>query len=912
MEDEDTSKEELIKKVVELHQRISELEALKSIKEGTFSEHDEIMISLAPDGIAAVDVEGKVIFCNEALLQLTGHNKDEIVGKYFSELPNVLKEDIPRYTAIFNSLLKGHLPEPVEVTLVSTDGSKKLCEGRVGLLKKGETVVGFQIIVRDITERSCMEEELKKSEERFRLFFENAPVYCYIVSPEGDIIDVNKNALDILGYTKEELVGKPLETIYTPSSREKAQIFFLHWKKTGILRNEELTIMTKDKRERTVLLSVDSVKDTTGDVVHSISIQRDITDRKRAEEELIKTKARLGFLLSSVPAAIYSSKASGDYGATFVSDNVKLITGYDPDEFINDPQFWVNHVHPEDRPSVYVEVPLLFEKEQHAYEYRFKHKDGSYRWMNDEMTLVRDAEGNPLEIVGYWSDITERKQAEKELKESELRYRELFDNMSSGVAVYEAKDDGNDFVFKDFNKAGEKIDNIKKEDVIGKSVLEVFPGVKAFGLFDVFQRVLKTGKAEQHPTSLYTDNRVTSWRENYVYKLPTGEIVTVYDDVTERKKAERLLQESEEKFRNLAEQSPNMIFINKRGRIVYANKRCEEMMNYTKEEFYSPDFDFLELIAPEFRDEVRESFKKHMKGVDIAPLEYVLSTKGGERIEAILTTKLIPYEGETAILGIVTDITERKKMEEKIREYARDLEKKVLERTEELMRANQLKSEFLANMSHEFRTPLNAILSFAELLLMGIDGPTTEQQKQDLEMIKESGEDLLRLVSNLLDLSKIEAGKVELRAEPVDPGGIVTAVASQLAVKAQEKGLSLTTDITEVPFITADESRLKQVLRNMAENAVKFTEEGGVILGVYYRGEKVIFWVKDTGYGIPEEDQRVIFDKFRQARKGAKSGGTGLGLSVAKELVELHGGKIWVESELGKGSTFFFCIPAVL
>ncbi len=785
MRDENKTKSQLINEVEGLRKRISELEATITKEKGE-QEYGTI-VELASDGIATIDLEGVITSCNRTFLDLTGSSEKEIVGKHFTMLPFIRERDIPQYTKVLNSLLRGTLPQPIKFTLVHKNGSTRLCEGHFGSIKKGEKIIGIQAIVRDITEHSMMEEALKKSEERFRLFFENAPVYCYIVSPEGTILDLNESALRILKYTKEEIVGKPLLTIYAPSFREKAETFFLEWRQTGKLKNEELAIITKKGEERIVLLSVDSVRDTEGNVLNSISIQRDITDRKKAEEELVKTKGRLDFLLSSVPAMIYSSKTSGDYAATFVSKSVKKLMGYNPEEFVEDPEFWINHVHPEDRLYIFSEVPLLFEKGHHAYEYRFKHKDGTYRWMYDEMSLVRDAEGNPLEIVGYWTDITERKEAEKELQTSEWRYRELFNNMNSGVAVYGAKDNGRDFVFKDFNKAAEKIDHIKKEEVIKKSVLKVFPGVRDYGLFKVFQRVWKTGKAEHHPISLYKDERITGWRDNYVYKLPSGEIVTVYDDVTESKK-----------------------------------------------------------------------------------------------------------------------------MEEKIRNYARDLEKKVMERTDELMRTNKLKSEFLASMSHEFRTPLNAILSFTELLLLEIDGPVNAQQRLNLEMIKESGDDLLTLVNNLLDLSKIEAGKVILDIESVNPGEVIDAVASQLAIKAAEKGLKLTTDISCTPHVTADENRLKQILRNLAENALKFTEEGGVTMGVYHRDGEVIFWVRDTGCGIAEEDQTLIFDKFRQAQRGMESGGTGLGLSVAKELVELHGGRIWVESAPGKGSTFSFSIPAVL
>ncbi|MBU7045444.1 MAG: PAS domain S-box protein, partial [Theionarchaea archaeon] len=769
MRDENKTKSQLINEVEGLRKRISELEATITKEKG--EQEYKTIVELASDGIATIDLEGVITSCNRAFLDLTGSSEKEIVGKHFTMLPFIRERDIPQYTKVLNSLLRGTLPQPIKFTLVHKNGSTRLCEGHFGSIKKGEKIIGIQAIVRDITEHSMMEEALKKSEERFRLFFENAPVYCYIVSPEGTILDLNESALRILKYKKEEIVGKPLLTIYAPSFREKAETFFLEWRQTGKLKNEELAIITKKGEERIVLLSVDSVRDTEGNVLNSISIQRDITDRKKAEEELVKTKGRLDFLLSSVPAMIYSSKTSGDYAATFVSKSVKKLMGYNPEEFVEDPEFWINHVHPEDRLYIFSEVPLLFEKGHHAYEYRFKHKDGTYRWMYDEMSLVRDAEGNPLEIVGYWTDITERKEAEKELQTSEWRYRELFNNMNSGVAVYGAKDNGRDFVFKDFNKAAEKIDHIKKEEVIRKSVLKVFPGIRDYGLFKVFQRVWKTGKAEHHPISLYKDERITGWRDNYVYKLPSGEIVTVYDDVTESKK-----------------------------------------------------------------------------------------------------------------------------MEEKIRNYARDLEKKVMERTDELMRTNKLKSEFLASMSHEFRTPLNAILSFTELLLLEIDGSVNAQQRLNLEMIKESGDDLLTLVNNLLDLSKIEAGKVILDIESVKPGEVIDAVASQLAIKAAEKGLKLTTDISCTPHVTADENRLKQILRNLAENALKFTEEGGVTMGVYHRDGEVIFWLRDTGCGIAEEYQTLIFDKFRQAQRGMESGGTGLGLSVAKELVELHGGRIWVES----------------
>ena len=399
------------------------------------------------------------------------------------------------------------------------------------------------------------------------------------------------------------------------------------------------------------------------------------------------------------------------------------------------------------------------------------------------------------------------------------------------------------------------------------------------------------------------------WPADFVSMLKT--VAEIFANALERKRGEEALRESEEKFRTLFEESRDAIYISTReGAMVDANQSALDLFGYSKEEILG--LDVPELYAnPVGRTIFQQEIE--LKG-SLKDYEVKMCKKDGTVMDCLLTS-IIWRSSDGTILGyqsVIHDITERKKMEKKIKEYTRDLEKKVHERTRELIRANQLKSEFLASMSHEFRTPLNSILSFTELLLLEIDGAVTAEQKLDLEMIKESGEDLLALVNDLLDLSKIEAGRVELRTEPVDVLGVIDAVASQLGIKAAEKGLTITTcSSEELPSVMADESRLRQVLRNLVENALKFTDEGRILITAYSGEGEVIFSVEDTGIGVSEEDQKVIFDKFGQATKGTpkEMGGAGLGLSVAKELVELHKGRIWVESELGKGSTFSFSIP---
>jgi signal transduction histidine kinase/CheY-like chemotaxis protein len=248
------------------------------------------------------------------------------------------------------------------------------------------------------------------------------------------------------------------------------------------------------------------------------------------------------------------------------------------------------------------------------------------------------------------------------------------------------------------------------------------------------------------------------------------------------------------------------------------------------------------------------------------------------------------------------------------------LEEKVSQRTselqaanQELARANKLKSEFLANVSHELRTPLSAIIGFSQILLDGIDGPVNEEQQQDISQVNKSGQSLLALINQILDLSKIEAGKMDLTLERVDLPGLVNGVLESISPLAQEKGLRIDTRFGPgLPAVEADAGRLKQILINLLSNAVKFTERGHIEIQAQPSGRMVRIAVKDTGIGISAEAQRVIFEEFVQGDGSStrRHGGTGLGLSIVRKLVEMHGGAITVLSEPGLGSTFTFTVPA--
>ena len=373
-------------------------------------------------------------------------------------------------------------------------------------------------------------------------------------------------------------------------------------------------------------------------------------------------------------------------------------------------------------------------------------------------------------------------------------------------------------------------------------------------------------------------------------------------EIGERKRAEDAFRKSEEKYRILVENASDAIFIIQDEMIKFPNPKANAMVGYSSEEL--AEIPFIDLIHPDDRDMVFDVLKRVFRGDEI-PGAYSLRmiNKAGEELWVQLNVVFLSWEGQPASLSILRDITQQKGMEGEILEKGRLAEE-----------ANRAKSEFLANMSHEIRTPLNGIIGMVELAL---DAPLDDNQKDIFHTINTEANSLHDLINEILDFSKIEAGKFDFEAIPFDLRHTIEDVANGFAHRAEQKGLDFFAYLSpDIPFrVIGDPGRLRQILVNLAGNAIKFTEEGEV----YIRGEmaeefehemKIRFLVKDTGIGIPAHKQDMIFDSFSQADGSTirKYGGTGLGTTISKQLAEMMGGEIGVESEVGKGSTFWFTI----
>jgi PAS domain S-box-containing protein len=272
-------------------------------------------------------------------------------------------------------------------------------------------------------------------------------------------------------------------------------------------------------------------------------------------------------------------------------------------------------------------------------------------------------------------DLGGRERLEDELKEYQAKFRALFDNVSSGVAVYEARNEGEDFVFVDFNTAGEKIENINKEELMGRSVTEVFPGVREFGLFEVFQRVYRTGTPEHHPVSVYKDERIAGWRENYVYRLPSGRIMAVYDDVSAQKRSELMTRMTDQCFRAIANYTYDWeVWVGPTSRILWTNPAVKRITGYSiKEVMVMSDYPIC-LVYEEDRERMRRAFKSALDGGTGNDVEFRIERKDGGVIWAAMSWQPI-YDDEGHSLGhreSIRDVTNRKKAEQALEKARQD------------------------------------------------------------------------------------------------------------------------------------------------------------------------------------------------------------------------------------------------
>jgi two-component system sensor histidine kinase/response regulator len=676
------------------------------------------------------------------------------------------------------------------LTLYMTDPDALNDKVRKLLLKMAANIsFALDALARD-AERSAAVEALRRSELRFRQVFESSIDGILLSASDGQLLSANPAACRMLGWTEAELQALGRDDLVDPADTRVAAALEER-ARTGRFSGE-LTFLRKDGSRMPGEVSSVEFADAWGQKRVSV-ILRDVTERKRSEELVRDYAEQLALYFTASPIVGYRLAWRGAAGqAVWVSSNITVQLGYAVEEALA-PGWWADHLHPEDRDGAFAEMARIATADLLRQQYRFARKDGQYVWISDELRVTRGADGAPSAVVGAWSDVSWRVQAEMELRKLSLAVEQSPESIViTDIAA------GIEYV----NETFLRVTGYTRDELIGRNPSILHSGLTPRATFDEMWAALVRGEP---------------WKGQFVNRRKDG------SDYTE-----------------------------------------------------------FAIIAP-----IRQ-----------------------------LDGRISHY------LAIKDDITERKRMGEELDTYRHHLEQLVDQRTVELAEArshaeaaNRAKSAFLANMSHEIRTPMNAIIGMTHLMLSA--GATPEQATR-LHKIAASGRHLLSLVNDILDLSKIEAGKLTVERVAFDLLKLLEETFANIGQRAEEKGLEARlVPASGLPLaVRGDPLRLEQILLNLLSNAVKFTDAGEISLrvGVVSTDPAACvlrFEVVDSGIGLTPEQEARLFQAFEQADTSTtrKYGGTGLGLVICQRLVQTLGGEMGVHSVYGKGSTFWFELP---
>ena len=795
------------------------------------------------------------------------------------------------------------------------------------------------LVTRNIDAQKNLERSLTESQEHFRALAENSPDvimhfdrdhrHLYVNSavespPNGIPIEMflNKSHRE-MGIFPEELVDlweKALDDVFR-TGKSQTIVFDIE------LAGQKNTIEWRLYPETGTSKAINSV----------IGVARDITDTMMSEDALRRSEERLNLALSGANLGLWDWNLVND--EVYLSPIWFSMLGYGPDELPQELETWISLQHPDDKDMSYNTV-IKNREGNFDIEFRLKHKNGSFVWIRSQGNVVSvDADGNTTRLTGIHEDINER-------KKGELVRQVLFD-ISNAVNSTHSLDelyviireslgrvvDTTNCFLALYNEESDTLTLPFMEDE--KDAFTEFPARKTMTSF-----VIRTGEAQlvdierekeltqqgeiepvgapcvswlgvplKHEGKTIGVFAIQSYSEEIVYtqsdaellEFASGQIALAID----RRRHQDRLRSNQDRQRRVFESSPDpMIVVDPNACILDFNSAFLEAFNVKADIVYGQKiFRFINRVH--WRSSINNFSDTWKKGY-LKNLEYQVVRPDGITFDAEVSTGAIYDSGgkpESMVL-ILKNISERK-----------EAERKVLEAKYKAEESDRLKTAFLSNMSHEIRTPMNAIVGFSDLL-------SDEQLKPDerrdfIAQINQGADDLMRLIDDIIDIAKIEAGQVNVHISEC----FIRELFKELHLmyiqnikRAGKEGVSIRLDwkwpLNELAIYT-DPFRLKQILINLLSNAVKFTEKGEIILGIEENPEGVYFYVKDSGIGIREEKQKLIFDRFMQGHETKTKiyGGTGLGLAISKNLTEILGGTIGVDSISGEGATFWFILP---
>ncbi|MBI4904021.1 MAG: PAS domain S-box protein [Acidobacteria bacterium] len=637
-------------------------------------------------------------------------------------------------------------------------------------------------------------------------------------------------------------------------------------------------------------------------------------ERRREESALWESKQRFETLTRNAPVGIFLTDPAGK--CLFVNDSWLDISGQTAQQALG--QGWLSILHPEDQEALSRDWSrAVTMARETTFEFRLSRRDQTEKWVTSRTLALRSEKGEITGFIGTVMDITDRKKVEEALAASERQLRLLVENLPAG-AVFRK---GETLVV---NKAVEAMTGYHRQELATVDDWFGLLGGDGAGIArQHYEAARDAGFPEPRMTQVYRKDGQQRLFEIAAYISDEGEVWLI-QDITQRKQMECDLRAERLRYELAVRGSLDGIWDwDIAGKSVYYSPRFLQLLGFEEREVLHPERFFWDRLHPDDALYVKRALRDHLSRHQPYDIECRLRLCSGE-FGWFRTRGLAVWNSTgqaTRMAGSISNVTLRKQAEEDLRNLVLQL-KHAHRKAETAVRA---KSEFLAHMSHEIRTPMHGVLGMTGLLL---DTELNAEQREYAETVRNSAESLLTVLNDILDISKIEAGKMQIEAVGFDLEPTIAEVIQLLAPKAREKGIELITRFgRDVPErVTGDPARLRQIMLNLVGNAVKFTDSGFVSVAIEAatlvepdtlskdpcsgRIELCVA-VRDSGIGIPRDKQRLLFDEFVQADASTtrRYGGTGLGLAICRRLLVLMGGSIQVESEAGKGTTFTFVLP---
>lgn len=848
------------------------------------------------DALVMIDREWRYSYITSSNGKLFGRDHGDLIGKNFwDELPphanHAFRKD-------FMKAMNDHIYVSMEEYFPPLETWFDI---RVWPAENGLT-----IFINDITDIKKADEALRKSEEKFRYLIEQAVDGIFQGDPAGNFISVNPRGAEMTGYSMEELLTMNMGQLFSEEEKVRTPLRYDLLKEGHVVTNERM--MT---RKDGTLVAIEMHTKMMPDKTYQ-SFFRDVTARKKAEEQIKVSELYYRTIFENTGTA--TVMLDEDATISLANSKFEKLSGYSKAEIENKKR-WTDFPHPEDlefmkerhqlRRSNAVDVP-------HEYEFRFIDKGGNIK----NILLTIDMIPGTNKSVASLLDITERKVAENRLRESERLYRQLFENNPAPNIIYEK----GSLNIVAVNEAFRKHYGYRPEQIQSMVLTDLYPAEQIPALAQQANSIRGHQYAGEWKNIKADGSIIETMAVSHDIMLEGKDCrIAVINDITEIKRVESELRDSEEKYRTVIECASDGIAILKDGMVQYVNQSLINITGYRTEEIVGKSF--LGFVADEDIELVRKNYEARLRG-EQTPVGYEIRgvTRNGNSITVEVTNTVLDLKDGQAELIFLHDISERKMIENRIRQINEELEERVQTRTKqlaqlnkELEKLNTTKDKLFSIIAHDLKSPIAVIISSAEMLLR-----TLADHPEDQERLKRYSENILRgtqegykLLENLLEWATTQTGQISFEPQNLDLKESIHECVKGMKLLLFNKNLKVI-EPEQSHFVFADKNMVDVILRNLISNAIKYSFEGGSIVIRLNRNEhRLITEIEDSGMGMSEESRVRLFriENKNSTPGTANERGTGLGLILCKEFISKLGGSIWVESEVGKGSTFKFSLP---